>query len=564
MEGNLHDDNLEKLLQKYLQDNSVEPDNESSVWANIESRLDAGFSSSTNDNPSPKGILKYLSAVRWYAAAACIIGGFGVLQYVYFNNKINHLQKQVSQQQKEASIENKNSEKLDEKSLEYDNNKKPSSINRSENDPKVINEEKHEGKSEPIVPSVDTKLPPKVIKSNSNSRISTHSASNSSYATNSEEIQYQALTPTNTNNRNDVVTTNNNSQNFIFSNDEPILVNNAEVLPGGATNVQKIVDTPSSEISHIPTTVKNIVINDDLYSSEALHKLRLSNELASSSIPIQKVASPSSASRQSLAVNGGKFKTFRSVKNFNDDDRPLPPEVKRFDVDEKLVSEVTSLSLVFRQPIKDRFSVFGGVAYQEVKTNIRHRSDFKFREARPHHGGGMHGEEDFDFNYELNTSLGSADLRVSLEAIDTSLIDDNDDIVIDMTASHETRQIALPLGVEYILWKKGRFSSFLQAGLTPKFTIYQNFSVNKVEVDNEYFLPIRELNSETAETKFNDNRKFSLDCSLGLGLAFNVNKHLSLLAIPSYGLALRNESENPHVVSKVQSLGGTFGVQYLF
>lgn len=294
-------------------------------------------------------------------------------------------------------------------------------------------------------------------------------------------------------------------------------------------------------------------------------------------LPTAKLALPNSSiviapklSRSTrIGVHATPMVSELSINDVKDEDRggPCPGcpgngKPKAFDTERKIVGQSLSLGLKLEKQVMPRLSLGTGLDYRKLSYEATHKLDLPFKDRDGHHTHiPGHGDNEHEFEYDLNTAVGSISMDLRAVSTDTTIaIADDEEVAAKIHTTQQLSYASLPLYAQYN-FGNGRLRLLAKAGVVFNFMLSNQFRVDAVESLNPKF-DFRQNDQQGG--KASDLQSVTLDYVAGLGLEYRLSKALSLRLEPTVVGSLTSRHNNPNIQSSELSAGLDMGVFYSF
>ncbi len=523
MKDKLPNDRLEEFLRKSLEGHSEDPPGD--LWSKIAGNLEP-----------PVVVQPRLTPVRgWWAvaAAAAVVALLLVGQHLYFNQKINRMSRELEQNTNQLRQLEK--EKMADQQTETTN-----SVDAVATEPNSL-----------VPPSTATdgtaatnleERKNTLSFSQKKSRLTNAAATFPKEKTqvNAAEKTAQPKPPVDNLEKetgaNDLASDGKNSP---ATTDEPLkspenLTENPATV---ATDLQRIwpKELTTLEMPATPSPLANsIVVASKLGGSGYSVGLRV--------LPM--------ASR--LKINSIR----RSGPN------PGPGGERTFEVKNETTGQSLIAGLVVEKQVTPRLSIGSGIDYRKMDYQAMHNIEFDFKDRRGHHPHmpGM-GDNEHEFQYNLNTAVGAVEMDVRASSSDTTVeIPDNEKVGAEISTSQRLDYLSLPLYAGYN-FGNGRLRVLAKAGVVFNFMLNNEFNVDSIKSLNPKF-DFRQKDKQSGSPS--DLQTVTVDYLAGIGLEYRMTSALSLRLEPTVVGSLTSRHSNPRIQSSEFSAGVNAGVMYSF
>lgn len=190
-----------------------------------------------------------------------------------------------------------------------------------------------------------------------------------------------------------------------------------------------------------------------------------------------------------------------------------------------------------------------------VLTENLQQVKFRQQDETPNQEGDLQST----YTLALATSAGTTDAEVELARRPDSPVQDGRELPVRVTVAHESRQLDLPLLLNYRL-TDGQFSIGLRGGLMARFGLSSTFEVADIEVG----LPAFRHNRTRFVGTVRDGKTEGLTLHLlaGLDLDYRLSKHLSISLSPTYAKALEPTASDAQRKVFLNGMQLNAGVRY--
>lgn len=198
-----------------------------------------------------------------------------------------------------------------------------------------------------------------------------------------------------------------------------------------------------------------------------------------------------------------------------------------------------------------------GLGYQEMTHRAMHTARFRYRD------GILQGQNPLlrNFDYDLNTYGGTAEVRMRMEQTTPGTPPSDDDpVILRIRTEERTTFVRIPLLLGYKL-RSGRLSGVFKAGLLGNFVLENEIDITTRTSQHPRLRPVAGAAGYTLDL---NPQKFFLGYLASAGAEFKLGKHLSILAEPAFmGDFPRKDSNNRQLPERFY-LGLNVGANYYF
>ncbi|MBI5916314.1 MAG: hypothetical protein HY842_13135, partial [Bacteroidetes bacterium] len=463
MEENLPNDRLEEFLRKSFEGHSESPPDD--LWAKIEAGLE------------PPVAAPRLTFRHWgWAAAAAVLAGLLVCQHLYFNQKINHLGKALEKNATEVET------------LE--------GSQAAENQAVVPKVELAEPATQPVGEG-GTELPADV-PTGTQQPVSRQTA-----ATGGKKLDIGKLKTTDANFP---------KEKQRVTDDENMPLDAPSVVGSEEKNGQDAATRNDTE-THLenPENLVLAAIPALLSSKNRLLKTPLPAPLSGLNLMSITWKKNAPAGKFSVGVHALPMATWEKIKAQKPPFGPQPVVG-----DEVEISGQTLMTgLAVETKLTPRLSLGTGVDYRRTVFESEHQANFHFEDRRPHHPG--MGNNQHDFEYNLNTPVGVVEVVVRAESKDPTIqIMDDEEIGLDIKTRQTFEHVSVPLYAGYSLGN-GRLRTTLKGGFLLNFLVNNDFEIIDIDSPNSKFNFPR---GREQRGRPQDLQSVSVDYIAGIGLDY--------------------------------------------
>ncbi len=525
MEENLHNDKLEEFLKRSLDGHSEDPPGD--LWSKIAANLEPPV---TMPTPAPTG-LKVRFLQNWWAvaAAAAVMAGLLIGQHFYFNNKIEQLSKELEQN-------NTQLEQLEQRKL-------------TETNPVEIS-----------APAETTEPAPTQSADKQSSLAGQGGVAGANTAQKAgTSANATAHLPKG------------KGQHNAVGNRQPPM--DSPKQSAGSVAQQQHEELEKSTGSPVPIESKITIESEQVVASNNadLQKIWLKRlaplEQATLNMPTVAGVLPidplKSSGKFTVGVNAmpmvskGKI---NSVKRDGPGGSGFPGDRKTFDLEMETTGQAWMAGVSFEAAVSPRLRIGTGLNYQTSNYEATHDVSLRFDDRR-HNPGPPGNEHEHDFQYYLNTAVGSVEIEVRADSDDPAQnIPDDEKIEAEVSTSQRLSYVSIPFYANYSLGK-GRLRALAKGGIMLNFLQDNEFTVGTIKSLNNRF-DFRQKERQMGRPS--DLQSVTVDYIAGVGLEYRMNQTLSLRLEPTVIGSLTSLHNNPRIESSEISAGLNVGMTYSF
>lgn len=202
-----------------------------------------------------------------------------------------------------------------------------------------------------------------------------------------------------------------------------------------------------------------------------------------------------------------------------------------------------------------------GLGYRTIERNATHMARFRLANGRPNTGGGTQ-ERSYDFDYDLDTYGGSAQVTLRMDQVDPgAVIPDNEPLRIQVKTSERMALLRVPVLATASLGKE-RWQAVLKAGLTGNIVIINELDIVTRVSENVRFRPAQGSNGYTL---YPDKAgKFFPGYQFSAGLEYRLGRHLSGVLEPALSGDFARKNNAGRQLPGILTFGINVGLNYRF
>lgn len=169
----------------------------------------------------------------------------------------------------------------------------------------------------------------------------------------------------------------------------------------------------------------------------------------------------------------------------------------------------------------NHWSLESGLGYQESNRSAVHRPTFRFGDGT-HSGMGPRR----NFNYDLNTSNGTAEVSLRMEQTQPGNPSDDEPVSLRIETTESTQWVRIPLLLGY-QWGERRLKGFVQTGLLANVVVRNQFIIAARVSENARFKPVDGQDGYTINLS---QKRFVPGYWLGAGIGYQLGQHFQIQA----------------------------------
>ncbi|HLP94416.1 MAG TPA: hypothetical protein VK168_10300 [Saprospiraceae bacterium] len=177
--------------------------------------------------------------------------------------------------------------------------------------------------------------------------------------------------------------------------------------------------------------------------------------------------------------------------------------------------------LKFGKQWENRWSLESGLGYQQTTRFAVHRPVFRFGDGT-HSGMGPRR----NFNYDLNTSSGTAEVSLRMEQTQPGNPSDDEPVSLRIETTESTQWIRIPVLLGY-QWGERRWKGFVQTGLLANMVVRNQLNIAARVSENARFKPVDGQDGYTINLS---QKRFIPGYWLGAGIGYQLGQHLQIQA----------------------------------
>lgn len=204
---------------------------------------------------------------------------------------------------------------------------------------------------------------------------------------------------------------------------------------------------------------------------------------------------------------------------------------------------------------QNHWSLESGLGHQQTNRTAIHRPTFRFGDGT-HMGTGPRR----NFNYDLNTSNGTAEVSLRMEQTQPGNPSDDEPVNLRIETEESTQWIRVPVLLGY-QWGERRLKGFVQTGLLANMVVRNQLNIAARVSENARFKPVDGQDGYTINLT---QKRFVPGYWLGAGLGYQVGQHLLIQAEACLsGDFPRNDLYRRRLPERYQA-GVNLGLSYYF
>jgi|GEM_PF-2761738 len=552
VEDKLHNDRLEEFLRKSLEGHSEAPP--ADLWSKIEANLEP-----------PVVVRPRLLSVRgWWAvaAAAAVVGMLLVGQHLYFSGKINQMSRELERNSSQIK-------QLEARKLTGEPSGEPSG---KQQDINGILKETEDGDNEAMEEAVATQNDNVEAENNQVVQNAEGGFAEQKKKANNEAVKPQSVQKIGDARKQGVAGSSSNpiaEQKKKANNEEK---KTAPSKPNGETPAaeNELVDVPKNEAknANIPSELNSELVENQTIRTGDMPKVwpksfkplempELGLPQANSIVVASQLVSKGISIGPDASLMYSKLKISDLKHKPGPGPGPGPDPHKDFDSQRKISGQTFMAGVSVEKSIAPHVYIGTGVAYKKAAFQETHLLDLKFGEFDKN----PHNDHEHNFEYNLNTAVGTVEMTVRAESTEPSQqIPDDEEVEAEVTTNQQLKYISMPVYAGYSLGN-GRLRALVQAGFMLNFLQSSEFCVDSIKSLNPRF----EFKRKEQQPGRPDNlQSVSVDYLASVGLEYQFSKSLSLRLTPTVVGSLTSRHNNPYIQSSELSAGLDMGVRYSF
>jgi hypothetical protein len=213
-----------------------------------------------------------------------------------------------------------------------------------------------------------------------------------------------------------------------------------------------------------------------------------------------------------------------------------------------------------KKQVSPRVAVFGGLATTHLTQHGMHQIKLKPR----HHGGqgqgGPHQNDSLSFSYTIQLGSGVAD--VELRAVDSSNMQHNDDVDIQLATLEKTKYLSVPIGAQLKLLQKGRLSLHLESGLTLQIPTSRNLQIENLDFTAPFQIKPEPNQRHNARVRTQGPNPLDIWWSASPQLGFTLNRRCKIDVSPVLFRKANRSLEHGWAEHRLVGSAVQFGLSY--
>lgn len=551
MEDKLHNDRLEEFLRKSLEGHSEAPP--ADLWSKIEANLEP-----------PVVVRPRLLSVRgWWAvaAAAAVVGVLLVGQHLYFSGKINQMSRELERNSSQIK-------QLEARKLTGEPSGKPSGKQQDINGLSKVTED---GGIEPLEGEVATQNGNEEVEKNQGVQ-----NAGGGFAEQKKKVGNEKVKPQSTPKIGDAKKQGDAGGSNPIAEQKKKASNEEKKTPQSKPDAEtpgvenELVDVPKSEAKNASTPAEvnsELVENQEIRTGDMpkvwpksfkpLEIPELGLPQANSIVVASQLVSKGISIGPDASLMYSKLKISDLKHKPGPGPGPGPDPHKDFDSQRKISGQTFMAGVSVEKSIAPHVYIGTGVAYKKAAFQETHLLDLKFGEFDKN----PHNDHEHNFEYNLNTAVGTVEMTVRAESTEPSQqIPDDEEVEAEVSTNQQLKYISMPVYAGYSLGN-GRLRALVQAGFMLNFLQSSEFCVDSINSLNPRF----EFKRKEQQPGRPDNlQSVSVDYLASVGLEYQFSKSLSLRLTPTIVGSLTSRHNNPYIQSSELSAGLDMGVRYSF
>lgn len=201
-----------------------------------------------------------------------------------------------------------------------------------------------------------------------------------------------------------------------------------------------------------------------------------------------------------------------------------------------------------------------GLGYRTIERNATHTARFRLVNGRPNAGGTQ--ERSYDFDYDLDTYGGSAEVTLRMDQVDPgAVIPESEPLRIQVKTSERVALLRVPVLATARLGSH-RLQTVFKAGLVGNIVLINKLDITTRVSENIRFRPAQGSNAYTLHP--DKTGKFFLGYQFSAGLEYRSGRHLSWVLEPALAGDFARKNSAGKQLPSILTLGMNMGVNYWF
>ncbi len=202
-----------------------------------------------------------------------------------------------------------------------------------------------------------------------------------------------------------------------------------------------------------------------------------------------------------------------------------------------------------------------GIGYRKIERNALHTARFRLLNGRLNTGGGPQ-ERSYDFDYDLDTYGGSAEVTLRMEQVDPgTVIPETEPVRIQVRTSEQTTLLRLPL-LATATFGKGRTYAVIKGGILSNIVLHNELDIVTRVSENVQFRPGQ--GSSAYMLRPNRAGKIYLGYQFSAGMEYRAGRHWSWVLEPSVSGDFARKNSAGRYLPAIVTTGVNAGINYYF
>lgn len=209
--------------------------------------------------------------------------------------------------------------------------------------------------------------------------------------------------------------------------------------------------------------------------------------------------------------------------------------------------------------LSGRWGLESGIGYRTLERSNMHRARFRFMNGRPGGGGQT---SSYDFDYDLDTYGGSAEVTLRMEQVDSNtVVPEDEPLQFQVKTSERLQLLRLPVLLTAHMGR-GRLTGLLKAGLIGNMVLLNEVEIVTRVSENTRFRPGEGSNAYILRP--DKTQKFFMGYQVSAGLEYRPTKYFSWVLEPTLAGDFARKNSAGKQLPAIVTVGLNAGMNYYF
>ncbi len=211
--------------------------------------------------------------------------------------------------------------------------------------------------------------------------------------------------------------------------------------------------------------------------------------------------------------------------------------------------------------IQGRWGFETGIGYRKIERNTVHSARFRLLNGRPNQGNGNQSRN-YDFDYNLDSYGGSAEITLRMEQVDPSIIiPESEPVRIQVRTFEHLELLRIP-ALLTARFGQGRLTGLMKAGLVANMQVRNELDIIARMSESANFRPGQGANPYALN--LNSSGKTFLGYQISAGWEYRPQQHLALVLEPSVAGDFARKNNAGARLPSILTVGLNAGLNYYF